>query len=177
VSAHYKRHPFPAEIIAHAVWLYYRLPLSLRDVDHPRSPASHAYTGITSQRLALGGAMLHVKAQARRSLLNDLLEFADLIALKRDILGLPVTESLLRYPHLSDQFRNRQTELGLRQNRNDLFNRKPLRLHGKLSFQPRGKSAGLKAGPLSPVTSPDQSPQVVKLTTPRARLLRRDVVR
>ncbi|MCA0339887.1 MAG: IS6 family transposase, partial [Proteobacteria bacterium] len=23
VSAHYKRHRFPAEIIAHAVWLYY----------------------------------------------------------------------------------------------------------------------------------------------------------
>ena len=33
VSAHYKRHRFPAEIIAHAVWLYYRFPLSLRDVE------------------------------------------------------------------------------------------------------------------------------------------------
>lgn len=29
----YKRHRFPAEIIAHAVWLYYRFPLSLRDVE------------------------------------------------------------------------------------------------------------------------------------------------
>lgn len=29
----YKRHRFPAEIIAHAVWLYYRLPLSLRHVE------------------------------------------------------------------------------------------------------------------------------------------------
>lgn len=28
----YRRHRFPAEIIAHAVWLYYRFPLSLRDV-------------------------------------------------------------------------------------------------------------------------------------------------
>ncbi|GLS30888.1 hypothetical protein SAMN04488498_1519 [Mesorhizobium albiziae] len=28
----YKRHRFPAEIIAHAVWLYYRFPLSLRPV-------------------------------------------------------------------------------------------------------------------------------------------------
>ena len=28
----YHRHRFPAEIIAHAVWLYYRFPLSLRDV-------------------------------------------------------------------------------------------------------------------------------------------------
>ncbi|MBE0559388.1 MAG: IS6 family transposase, partial [Proteobacteria bacterium] len=25
-SARYKRHRFPAEIIAHAVWLYYRFP-------------------------------------------------------------------------------------------------------------------------------------------------------
>ena len=32
-SARYKRHRFPAEIIAHAVWLYYRFPLSLRDIE------------------------------------------------------------------------------------------------------------------------------------------------
>lgn len=31
--ARYHRHRFPAEIIAHAVWLYYRFPLSLRDVE------------------------------------------------------------------------------------------------------------------------------------------------
>jgi len=29
----YKRHRFPSEIIAHAVWLYYRFPLSLRHVE------------------------------------------------------------------------------------------------------------------------------------------------
>lgn len=29
----YRRHGFHAEIIAHAVWLYYRFPLSLRDVE------------------------------------------------------------------------------------------------------------------------------------------------
>ncbi|ESZ02475.1 transposase [Mesorhizobium sp. L48C026A00] len=28
-----KRHRFPPEIIAHAVWLYYRFPLSLRHVE------------------------------------------------------------------------------------------------------------------------------------------------
>jgi putative transposase len=33
----YRRHRFPAEIIAHAVWLYYRFPLSLRDVEYHRS--------------------------------------------------------------------------------------------------------------------------------------------
>ena len=32
-TTRYKRHRFPAEIIAHAVWLYYRFPLSLRDVE------------------------------------------------------------------------------------------------------------------------------------------------
>lgn len=32
-QAHFRRHRFPAEIIAHAVWLYYRFPLSLRDVE------------------------------------------------------------------------------------------------------------------------------------------------
>lgn len=29
----YCGHRFPAEIIAHAVWLYFRFPLSLRDVE------------------------------------------------------------------------------------------------------------------------------------------------
>jgi putative transposase len=33
LSAHFRRHRFPAEIIAHAVWLYYRFPLSFRDVE------------------------------------------------------------------------------------------------------------------------------------------------
>jgi putative transposase len=29
----YQRHRYPAEIIAHCVWLYYRSTLSLRDVE------------------------------------------------------------------------------------------------------------------------------------------------
>lgn len=33
IPSHFKHHRFPAEIIAHAVWLYYRFPLSLRDVE------------------------------------------------------------------------------------------------------------------------------------------------
>jgi transposase-like protein len=28
----YKHHRFPGEIISHGVWLYYRFPLSYRDV-------------------------------------------------------------------------------------------------------------------------------------------------
>jgi putative transposase len=29
----YRRHRFPAEVIVHAVWLYFRFPLSLRMVE------------------------------------------------------------------------------------------------------------------------------------------------
>lgn len=29
----YRRHRFPANVIAHAVWLYFRFPLSLRMVE------------------------------------------------------------------------------------------------------------------------------------------------
>ena len=32
-STAYKRHRFPARLIAHAVWLYFRFPLSLRLVE------------------------------------------------------------------------------------------------------------------------------------------------
>jgi putative transposase len=32
-SVSYKRHRFPPEIIAHAVWLYFRFPLSLQLVE------------------------------------------------------------------------------------------------------------------------------------------------
>lgn len=33
VSPSYAGHRFPAEIISHAVWLYFRFPLSLRMVE------------------------------------------------------------------------------------------------------------------------------------------------
>ena len=32
-SSLYKGHRYPAEIIAHCVWLYHRFPLSLREVE------------------------------------------------------------------------------------------------------------------------------------------------
>jgi putative transposase len=32
VTPHYKRHRFPAEIISHCVWFYFRFSLSYRDV-------------------------------------------------------------------------------------------------------------------------------------------------
>ena len=31
-AEHYRNHRFPAEIISHSVWLYYRFTLSYRDV-------------------------------------------------------------------------------------------------------------------------------------------------
>jgi putative transposase len=38
----YKRHRFPAEIIGHSVWLYFRFCLSYRDVEEPM--AKHGVT-------------------------------------------------------------------------------------------------------------------------------------
>ncbi len=35
--AHFRRHRFPAEIIAHAVWLNCRFPLSFRDIEDLRA--------------------------------------------------------------------------------------------------------------------------------------------
>jgi putative transposase len=32
-SISYRRHRFPSDIIQHAVWLYFRFPLSYRDVE------------------------------------------------------------------------------------------------------------------------------------------------
>lgn len=29
----FRRHPFPADVIGHAVWLYFRFSLSFRDVE------------------------------------------------------------------------------------------------------------------------------------------------
>lgn len=37
----YRRHRFPAEIIAHAVWLYFRFPLSLRVVEDMLAARGH----------------------------------------------------------------------------------------------------------------------------------------
>jgi putative transposase len=48
----YKRYRFPPEIVAHAVWLYFRFPLSLRLVEgmllerEPSSPARLYVSGL-----------------------------------------------------------------------------------------------------------------------------------
>ncbi|SDO01792.1 hypothetical protein SAMN05216328_14832 [Ensifer sp. YR511] len=68
--ARYHRHRFPAEIIAHAVWLYYRFPLSLRDVEdllaergcQSASKNLHAETQATGR----GRAEIEASEQPRR---------------------------------------------------------------------------------------------------------------
>jgi putative transposase len=39
----YKRHRFPPQIIAHAIWLYFRFPLSLRLVEEICLSAALSY--------------------------------------------------------------------------------------------------------------------------------------
>lgn len=52
-SVSYKRHRFPAEIIAHAVWLYFRFPLSLRLVEEMLLERGIAVSYETVRRWAL----------------------------------------------------------------------------------------------------------------------------
>src|SRR5262245_41838067 len=54
-TARYKNHRFPGEIISHGVWLYYRFPLSYRDVQellcergHCQLNGSTYHTGLSS---------------------------------------------------------------------------------------------------------------------------------
>ncbi len=48
----YRRHRFPPEIIQHAVWLYFRFPLSYRNVEDLRKhPAKAAGVAMSSCRL------------------------------------------------------------------------------------------------------------------------------
>ncbi len=49
----YKRHRFPPEIIAHAVWLYFRFPLSLRLVEEMRPKRGILVSYETVRRWAL----------------------------------------------------------------------------------------------------------------------------
>ena len=43
-SALYRRHRYPAEIIVHAVWLYFRFNLSFRDVEELMTAAFRSAT-------------------------------------------------------------------------------------------------------------------------------------
>jgi len=49
----YARHRFPAEVISHAVWLYFRFPLSLRMVEEMLAVRGILVSHETIRRLAL----------------------------------------------------------------------------------------------------------------------------
>ncbi len=59
----YKRHRYPTEIIAHAVWLYFRFPLSYRDVEELLAARgiSVTYETIRQWCLKFGSPALLVK--------------------------------------------------------------------------------------------------------------------
>ena len=58
----YKRHRFPPEIIRHAVWLYFRFPLSYRNVEGPLPERGIDVSYETVTRWALKFGMLYVSA-------------------------------------------------------------------------------------------------------------------
>ncbi len=47
VCPSYAGYRFPAEIISHAVWLYFRFPVSLRNVDEILAARSYAGIWVT----------------------------------------------------------------------------------------------------------------------------------
>ena len=50
---HYACHRFPPEVISHAVWLYFRLPLSLRMVEEMQAARGIAVSHETVRQWAL----------------------------------------------------------------------------------------------------------------------------
>ena len=64
-------------------------------------------------------------------LVSELLQFADLLRLKPDILLLTAIEGLFRAPNLPDQVGHSQPHLHLPQNRNNLPGRKTLLLNSR----------------------------------------------
>ncbi len=57
----YKGHRYPAEIIAHCVWLYHRLPLSFRDVEELMLVRGVIVTYETNRLFASGVHVLTIK--------------------------------------------------------------------------------------------------------------------
>jgi hypothetical protein len=62
----YKRHRFPPEIIAHAVWLYFRFPLSLRLVEELLLERGIVLSYETVQRWALKFGQLTLAVSGAR---------------------------------------------------------------------------------------------------------------
>ena len=68
----YHRHRFPAEIISHSVWLYFRFALSFRDVDEMLAMrgVSVTYATVREWRLKFGLTYANV-LRHRSSRLGD----------------------------------------------------------------------------------------------------------
>jgi hypothetical protein len=63
---HFHRHRFPAEIISHAVWLYYRFPLSHRDVEELLAERGIQVSYETVRRRAIKFGVLFAEKLRRR---------------------------------------------------------------------------------------------------------------
>jgi putative transposase len=63
----YKRHRFPPEIIAHAVWLYFRFPLSLRLVEEMRLERGIIVSYETVRRWALKFGQAYARCLRRKT--------------------------------------------------------------------------------------------------------------
>lgn len=66
-----KRHRFPLEIIAHAVWLYFRFPLSLRMGEEMLLERGFVFSYETIRRWALKFRPQYVRRFRRKSALRD----------------------------------------------------------------------------------------------------------
>ncbi len=66
-SVSYKRHRFPPEIIAHAVWLYFRFPLSLRLVEEMLLERGIVVSYETVRRWALKFGLAYARRLRRRT--------------------------------------------------------------------------------------------------------------
>ena len=58
----YSRHRFPAEVIQQAVWLYFRFPLSFRDVEDLLSQRGIDVSYETARRWSLKFGLAYAKA-------------------------------------------------------------------------------------------------------------------
>ena len=63
----YRRHRFPAEIISHCVWLYFRFSLSFRDVEEMMSKRGVALTYETVREWCLKFGQTYANHLRRRS--------------------------------------------------------------------------------------------------------------
>jgi putative transposase len=63
----YHRHRFPAEIISHSVWLYFRFALSFRDVEEMLAPRGVVLTYETSRAWCLKFGQTYANDLRRKS--------------------------------------------------------------------------------------------------------------